>query len=560
MNRAIPVIIIDAALLVLFCLFRTTAAIVTPWDLFSVWVFVAYAIASALLVNTLSRGDGLWALVATAVHAAVTWMLSAIVFAYGFGYDPFVHRAGEMYMLEHLAPIPNQPLYIGQYVIVVILALVTRLRIATIDAWLVPLLAVTAFLPAFWIGMKRGWEPHRASAVGALAIFLLPLSSFTFTIPYNLAFILLGIVVALLPVTTKRVTILLVCLAILALATHPLLGIPIAIIVCARLLALKIPERFLTPFVAILTAASLAVAFIFYAQIHGSAISLPSSSSVTDSLWALFGFPYPVTFSLLSLLYAATHLWPLCFIAISLWGMKQSNILRTSHVRILLGSAIGLLAASVFVGVLVRLPDILDVEQFEFSLRLIEAIPFLFLPGVALALAKLIPSSTMRRTGFVFLTCVVVMTTMWFMSYPGHNVVSYQTAPSVGKEEEEAVITLDRLANGSAYAVLSHQMMSAAALDQFGFSREIVTDAGKRSPYAVPTGGELYAEYQELLASHEPQETLASIFEFTNVKMLFIVVPTAWDPDEAIRARLGGLAFATVLVNDRFVVFEYHHN
>lgn len=520
---------IEAILIAVLWIARTDRAIVSPWDVLPSSVFILYGLASFFLMLTLRVTSHRFAPFVVLPHALTTWGVALMVYALGFGYDPFVHQATEAHIIQNGFILPKQPFYIGQYVLVAALWTITRLPVHVLDALLVPVLAVLTAPVALTIGLRHGWVARRENGTcGLAAIFLVPLAVFTFTIPFNLASLFLLIIVCLLPLARDtRTLIALWTLALAALATHPLLGLPAIVLVAATTLTRRSWVSFVP---AVLIPATLLGAMALYAAMNGATLLAPSLGDVGDSLRAIFGMPYdlagaPWTFAAL---YTLEHWWPLVIAVFGFWTMK------TAHGRVMVASAVGLLLSAIGLAVFIRLPGIIANEQFEFPLRLIATIPLMFIPAVAAFIGT-------RASKYPYATSVcvaILMTGAWYFSYPQQNAVADASSPGVGRDDVGAVQLIDR--SVGPYVVLSHQMLGAAALRRDGFSNMVATDAGVRNAYAIPTGSELYGYYLRLWTD-DPATVIAEARDFANVRIVFVAIPDAWDPDGRIRNELSAL-------------------
>jgi hypothetical protein len=542
-------LLLEASLLYTLYTARTDAAIVSPWDVLPIYVFGLYAAATFVLVFALKASKTHLSVLLVTIHALTTWCVALIVYQIGFGYDPFVHQATERYIFEHGSILPKQPFYICQYVLVTTFAWLTRLDVSVIDKLLVPVLAVLT-IPSLLATRLRFWSPGRLAAwtPGLLALFALPLSYLTFTVPFNLSLLFLLWIVLLLPFAgTRRINVAIALMALAATATHPLLGIPTLILALAAINPLQWKTKYLATAVAIAIPLTTLIAMLVYALLNNASPLLPNWTDIRDSLQALFGSPYDMTGAPvgLTVLYTLERWWPLAFIGAGLWGYWKTETLKSRTSALTIASALGLLATAIFLGVFIRIPNIIANEQFEFPLRLLVTIPFLFIPGFAAAICLTTGRTPCAPTGYrtmvIGFLFAALSTSSWFFSYPQHNAISSMFAAGIGRDDVRAVDDIETLANGRPYVALTHQMMAAAALTRFGFNRDVTTPSGSRYLYAIPTGGELYGFYLRLFTD-DPASVLRDARSFTNTDLIFVAIPRSWDPDRIEDARLAPLA------------------
>ncbi|MBM3204968.1 hypothetical protein FJZ48_03250 [Candidatus Uhrbacteria bacterium] len=473
---------IDVLILALLFSARTKEAIVSPWDVLSWRMCVLYGIASFFHTAAffLSTGRQRFILL---FHSLPAWCVLSIVYVHGFGFDPIVHQAAERHLVQNGFLLPATMLYRGQYGFVTMLSSVTHLPVALMDRWLVPLFSLILIAATTIISRKQ-------SLSFFLVLFLTPIAALTFTIPFHFGVVLLIASLPLLPdAKERRIHILLWSLVLLALVTHPLIGIPFAILV---LYVTHVPRIWLC----------LMIPALFLAAFGRSLQFDPESFS--SSLSALFGNP---------------TLWSVMFILIGLWSYKKYCLWKEPSMRGMLMIAIGCFLSAIILALFVRLPDIISHEQFEFPLRLLSLLPIFFIPAWTVLLDKGVKGYLVAST-----LIALLMTASWYLSYPRND---GWTAPSMSDESIRLVREIEQKERGRSYAVLSPQMVSAAALQEFGFERTIQTVYGPRYFYAIPTGGELYTQYLYTLQQGITTSTMREAFHRIFVDEIVFVVPTS---------------------------------
>ncbi len=471
----------------------------------------------------------------TALVALGTFGLNWIVYAHGFGFDPFIHQAAERYLVEHGRIELTSPLYAGQYGLIALLAWITRLPVDLLDKALVPILA-SAF--AVWM-FVRGLALWGYPRVSGLALFLMPFLPYTFTVPHHVVYVLLGVSIMLLPqARERRLTFL--ALSAFALATHPLLAVPLLVLaMCAALRE----RRTLPVFAAFATCAGIVGLFLLQALLVDGTFVWGGRASFEEAVRVLFAFPYTHLSGAEELLYRCVHVWPWILIALGTMGyLRDQELARAYRGRLLMATAFGTFLAAMVLAGGVRLPNILPAEQYEFALRLRYALPLFFLPGLFWMMERwmlLSGKNAINRAPTIWmLVCIAASATfVWYASYAPHG-DAFRAAPGLGDTDIRVFEAIEREANGRPYFALTSQMVSAAALRGFGFERELLTEKGSRYPYAIPTGGELYQYYLRLWQPENVRNTLREACAFSRVPEGFIAIPLAWDPRQGIDARL----------------------
>lgn len=514
-------VVLDALIIGLCLQARTSAPIVSPWDLLPGWIFGVFAFATALLAFGTRFIPRHVQTVLFILHAVAAWGVAAIIYRLGFGFDPFIHQAAEQHLVTYGSISLQTPLYIGQYALVRILQKISHLSVIQIDHWLVPLLSL-GLIPLL----------QRTHRLLPLALFLLPVSAFSFTIPFHLAllFFICAICLSQSPPRPRTFFFLGAC-AVGSILVHPLIGIPCIVFVLGVFLE-KTRWRTFAPLIpAIGIPLGLLGAMASYAALQHASLSLPTLGSIQASLTALFGTPYHLSTEVigLSFIYVFLSFWPLAF---GLLGMQENLREQTPWKKYRLATALGLFTAAIILACFIRLPDIIAHEQFEFPLRLLHVAPLLLLPDVALFLDRFLAGQTKQKyliAVWSALAIGAIATSQWFASYPQQNEISPRYAPSVSEHEYAALTWIEEQRDEKPFVALSHQMLAAAALQQHGFDQTITTCHGTHLSYAIPTGGVLYQDFLAVARSTKLEETLKRVKTCYGDASLFIVLPRYWD-------------------------------
>lgn len=509
---------------------RTSEPISSPWPLVPTGIFALFALATAFLCYGARILPSRFFQGLLMLHALAAYGAATIVYRLGFGFDPFIHQAAEQHLVRHGSISLKTPLYVGQYVLVWALEAITGLSVIRIDQWLIPTLSV-ALIPLLF----------RAHHLLPITLLLLPVSFFSFTIPFHLAllFFLYALCITERPSTRATLPLLALC-AIASLAAHPLMGIPCALFVAGYALQRTQWQRYASLVPAIGIPLGMLGAMALYATLEGARLALPSLQEVQRSLIILFGTSHRFSSQepWLSLLYGFISLWPFVFCVL---GIREYLREPTQARRYRLLTALGILASAILLAACIRLPDIIAHEQFEFPLRLLRIVPLLFAPDIAALLKRLLFNNKTHASLVgvgVSLVVGLIAASQWFVSYPQRNSIAPAYAPSVSVHEYETIAWIERVRDAQPFVVLSHQMLAAAALQTHGFEQTITTCHGTHLSYAIPTGGALYQDVLALTRGRNTKETVERLREcYGNVK-LFVVLPKYWDPEGRVRQSL----------------------
>lgn len=515
-------VVLDAFIIGLCFQARTSAPIVSPWSLLPSWIFGVFALATALLAFGTRFVPRHVQTALFALHAIAAWGVAAIIYRLGFGFDPFIHQAAEQHLVTHGSISLQTPLYIGQYGLVWLLEKISPLSVIQIDHWLVPILSL-GLIPLL----------QRTHHLLPLALFLLPISAFSFTIPFHLALLLFICAICLSQSPNRpRTFIFLGGCALGSVLIHPLIGIPCLVFVLGAFLE-KTRWKTLAPLIpAIGIPLGLLGAMAIYAALQHASLHLPTLGGIQTSLTALFGTPYHLSTAAirLSLVYSFLSFWPFIF---GLLGLQENLREQTPWKKYRLATALGLFVAAIILACFIRLPDIIAHEQLEFPLRLLRVAPLLLLPDVALFLDRLLAGQAKRNYIIAVGSALVIgaiAASQWFASYPQQNEISPRYAPSVSEHEYAALAWIEEQRDGMPFVVLSHQMLAAAALQQHGFDQTVTTCHGTHLSYAIPTGGALYEDFLAVTRSTNTTRTLEPLKNCYGETKLFIVLPNYWDP------------------------------
>lgn len=545
------VVLGDASLIGLSCLARTGSALRSPWEVLPWTIFVVFGLATAALAAFAHLTQDRRTLRLASLHFLTAFSVSASVYAVGFGFDPFIHRAAETALLRDGAIDPKQVLYAGQYVLVTALARLTSLPLKTIDVWLVPLLAAAVLPAAGYLGLKRGLEASEKTAlVGSHAILAIPFLFLTFTVPFNLSAILFLALACLLPLAGRdwRSDGFFLALAVFILLCHPLLGAP-ALLLAALFISWNRWPRWRTVFAgpfALGFALVLPALFALNNWRHGEPPFIWDNPwSRLDYFLGLFRDPYVHGFFPIPLFWKTIYLYrtyvpPLLAAAAALAIALDPGLRRKlGPLLVFFG---GTLAALFLLATCFVFKDVIDYEQTEFASRLLQVSYLLALPPLAAAfLPRLLSRDKVwpRRLALAAFSLAAALS--WYFSYPQTNPKAIFSGPGVSQADVAAVREIERLAAGGTHVVLANQMLAAAALQELGFAHYLATPHGRLLWYPIPTGGALYPFFLSMNAV-PGKDTARDAAVFAGTDAVFFAVHAYWPYAADIRRGAQGTA------------------
>lgn len=544
-----------AAVSAALALARTDLALASPWLALPGAVFVGMAVAVFSLIQL--RADR-WCLALSVWAVATLTGVSAAVYAVGFGFDPFLHRAAESALAEtgHIEPL--RLLYAGQYATVVAIAKLTAIPVKAVDILLLPVL-VAVSLPLVF----RRAASSPAATLAALAI---PFASLTFTVPYNLALWAFALVVALAGDASRAASSVRWVLAAFAFLCHPLIGLPALVYVASVAAFHRLsagPARWIAAafsFLAFVSAVPFALAR--YVAQTGGVIHFWDMFMRTDLFLGLFLDPYANAFDPIpwpwEALYAfRTYAVPAFALAVLVVAARRAWKGRDDAALAFVTFATGTFVSLWFTSTAFEFVDIINYEQLEFALRTLSAA--YLAAAVTGAMWLFSRPFTPKRRLLVAGVLAVMVPPSWYFSYPQLNAKSVLPAPSVSGADVSAVREIERRSDGEPYLVLSNQMMSAAAVETLGFAQYVDGPSGEQLWYAIPTGGELYRFFEAVAyEGASPRETLAEVAELYGVSRAYLAIHRYWFDNGAIAGEASAEGLPAISVNDgEIIIFEY---
>lgn len=529
-KRAIPLIcagtslLLSAASISLLFIARTTETTLGPWEVVNP-VFFALLACNVLTLLLLAR-DGRTPLTAwyaaTSVFIGTTASVTAIVYPLGFGFDPILHRAAETILANQGFLDPRTLYYGGHYGLVTTLSTALSIAPATIDRFIVPILAafsipVLAYRSFVFLG-----EKHLQCIAATLLAIGLPIVSLGSGTPWGYAILLTIVVILtsiLLQCNKNKATLAFLTFTVLSLlAVHPLAGLPVGFVAASSVL---IAHRTLSLLVGVgyivAAAVSLPIAFFINSLIsHQLPLSLinPDLFTVASSLWSQFAPHWEYRFhASLDLAYIFSQNSNF-FLLIS--GSISAALLFSSHTdvhrRIATVLGVGfcaMLAAFIIMRSIVSFPSLPIYEQTIYADRLI-GIVFLYLfalsiPAFLRAVQVIFAFRGILLILIVLLSVSITTSAHTYVSYPHNDAYTPYHGYTIAQSDIDTVHWISEHAGGEEYIVLANQVVSSANVREYGFHRyySIVTDSGtyEQFYYPIPAGSPLSVLYQEMLTN-----------------------------------------------------------
>ncbi len=470
-----------------------------------------------------------------AFSALLLLVISAglLIFKVGYGFDPFVHRATEQHILDNGLITPKPLWYLGQHTLVVALSHITGLGINLIDKILLPALAALLIPGWLYAVAPQSWRRRM------LLFLLLPIISwFVATTPQGIANLLYLILVLQLPLLHKKqLPLWVVLITTAATATlHPVAAAAGALlIVFSEISRLGISKKWRALSIA---AASTLLPALFLANEWRATGIIPSLSDFTDRILSRTLFPEDISllinsfYGLANTTYTARIIILIFAALLTAYGVKElrKRALFAPYVSTL----ITLFISASLLYLFNQQPLVISYEQSDYALRTlwlagITALPFFWFGGLSF-LKHVSENHTKYTHGLLIAAFVGGSIVNAYLLFPRVDKMVNHRGYSTGLSDLTAVEFIEgqnAKANNN-YAVLANQSVSAAALSQIGFKREITIKGSPAYFYPIPTGGPLY-EYFLQMVDETPSDVIADeVIERADLDRVYLVLNNYW--------------------------------
>jgi len=504
----------------------TVKSIVSPWQVVPINFFAVYFLASLVLFLLLTRRRKI-NLFLVSLHFFLTYAVILFVYRLGFGYDYFIHQA-TLELIDKQGLVLPQPLYyLGHYGLLTLIHKISGLPLVWLHRLLVPALAAI-FLPALLYRACNAILKNNFRPWYLLLFLLIPLPFLTFTTPQNFALLLLLFVI-LLSVSYKNFFefMVMAILALAALVTQPIAGIPAILLVLALIVRDSQVSAWIKCFgfsaIFILSAVLLPLAFYLFEKPQFSADgwslssllpSLTLASAGSDNIILNFIYFYAYNFWVAPVILSIAGLW---------LARKYGQLTRLAPNLLLAGG----LFVAYFLTKILPFNFLIGYEQDDYPKRILLVACLFLAPFIILSIGKLV--ELIRRQNLLFKTswlvfALLLLCASLYLTYPRFDRYFNSRGYSVGESDFAAVDWIEQAAGGD-YIVLANQQVSVAALSRFGFKKYYPGDIFY---YPIPTGGPLYNYYLEMVYQKPTRETMAKATALAGVNKGYFVLNKYW--------------------------------
>lgn len=525
----------------LFILFnsQTNESIISPWQVVPNYFFIFFALTTACLIliiylNTLKIK---WEILLISLFYFLFFSVALIIYKIGYGFDPFIHNATIDLINKAGAVDPKPFYYLGEYSLIILLHKITWIPIIWLNKLLVPILASVSLPIAFYEFTEKWFEYKKNRLLIIIALLIIPFSFLIVTTPQNLAYIFLIITILYGLKCSNILELSIIYLfALTSLASHPIAGIP------ALLFSLAITiyhsnwkkiKKYLYTIIFTLTATVLPLAFYFLENTQKKAINyFPELPKIKEIIsWPkliivgqenfilnfiyLYGFNIKIILSIISII----------GIFIALKHRKQCKIFF-----ICLAMSASLLI-SYFITKQIPFNFLIKYERDNYSDRIIITAIIFLIPFIITTFYGLIDKILKQKEKIIKIIfavfAIILLASSLYISYPRFDRYYNSRGFSTSKDDIDAVSWIDNQTEKK-YIALANQQVSAAALLKFGFNRYLKNNNNEIYFYPIPTSGQLYQYYLDMIYKKPAYSTMEKAMKFTGVKESYFILNKYW--------------------------------
>lgn len=427
-------------------LLRTGEAVVTPWHTAS-FVFLAIVLYGAGTWYLLQRGNR-ESRIALFAYGLATFGLAQYVFVHGYGFDPAVHEAALREVVAQGQVEPIRFLYSTYYAVLAAVHLVTRIPVATLSTWVVPVgAALVQALVAPWAFQVLWGATASTARRAAVLLSIVSVPVFILSTPWSASVLLASVAVLLAPLWMRRTVWVVLFFAVLLLAIvllHPLMGVPVVIAFWCTA-AWRMRGGVAVPIAAVLTAAAI-VGLFGWLRARAGVAFFEQETSLLDAVRAVVN----------------TYGVRMIFIIAAVGLLVRSRAwIPEAYRRVGVGLGLGMIASAVLLWMFAPAPQVAATDQFEYAWRLLLAALVLLSPVIAMAIAR------GKDSSWYWGICAAALAVSWFVLYP--------TPWSTQRVVSDADVRIARAL--PAGTILSDQVFAQAGLKVAGFPSRYPVDA-----------------------------------------------------------------------------------
>jgi hypothetical protein len=540
---------------------RTDSSLISPWEVIPLYFFLFYFLSAFFLIfYSFSKKPNI---ILYSIFYFLSFSVALIIYKIGYGFDSFIHQSTEELINEKGIVDPKPFYYLGQYSLIVLIHKITTIPISLLDKIIVPLLSAIILPGAIYTFLKNCYKCKKTNFLFLVFALLIPFSFFIVTTPQNLSYLFL-ILTVFYGLTCKNDQQLLVVylFALASLAIHPLSGIPAVLFVILIHIYHSRAKAKKLLYLGIFILSSIIFPLLFsYLNktptqnpeaeiitkeniINLPEIIIPQKENFIINFIYLYGFNLKIIIFILGVI----------GIYIAIKNKKECKIYFLSLLM-----SVSLLFSFFFLKY-ISFDYLIDYERNDYQNRIlfvsvIFLLPFIFNSLYAFIYKTLEQKKPIKYPLIFFL--LLMLSTSLYLSYPRFDKYHNSRGYSTGINDLKAVEYIEKNSKND-YIVLANQQVSAAALKNFGFSRYLKNKNNEEIYfYPIPTGGELYRYYLEMVYEKPTKENMLKAMEFSKVSEAYFVLNKYWwaFPKILEEAKIEADQFTDI--NEEVYIFKY---
>lgn len=512
---------------------KTDEAIISPWETVPILFFVLYFFSTIIIFynSFFKKNNSLFLLT---MHFFLSFQIANVVYKIFYGYDPFIHQA-TLELIDKNGYVDPKPFYyLGQYSLIIILHKITFIPTFVLNKFLVPFLS-SLFLPHLLNNLLVKWFGYeRKNMANILILLIFPFTFFISTTPQTLSyFFLLIIIIKSLTCNNFSELILIYLLSFAALITQPIIGIPaIFFSIILTIYHSKIKKyKNLLYFVLYGTSSiTLPLSFLFINKPGHINFEIFSFSSIKNSIfpWFSAGMPYKDDF-VLNAVYLYKFNISLFLISVIAMGIvlyfRYKNECKIFPIFFYMSVSLFL---SYILTNLMPFDFLISYERTDYSNRILSESIFFLFPFLILAIHNIslkIKNQNILIQNIFIIFFSFLITTSLYLSYPRFDDFYNSRGYSTSKSDFDTVTWIEDNHKNNDFIVLANQQVSAAALFKYGFVKYYNDNVFY---YPIPTGGQLYQYYLEMVYGNPSRETMNKAMTLAGVNEAYFVLNKYW--------------------------------
>jgi hypothetical protein len=517
-------------------------------------------------LNYLKSTAIFWKLFCNIIFYFLSFSLFLFIFKLGYGFDPFVHKATMEHISQNGFILPKSPYYIGQYGLIIFISKITGLSIAFLNKTLVAILASLLFPITFFKYLKK--IKLKKSTIVIPVLLILGFSPFILTTPQNLSyiFLILTIFYAIIEKDLKKSFI----FSLSTVAIHPLSGLPAILFVIFSYFQnnkskfKKINNKII--YIILFFVNSLAIPLSLFITTGKEFNFKYLISNLNYYLNSVFNISFPSKGSIfLNTAYFFINNYILFLLIIIIFALiyvkklsKENEVFK--NIFNLTALSTGSLIISFLITSSLSFSNVISYEQRDYALRILKIVLIHLLPIIIIFLSLMLDKIKDKKNYIkisALILASILLSISLYASYPRVDKYFNSRGYNTSYNDLKAVNKIENDAKNNKYFVLANQQVSAAALYEYGFDKNIFIDNSEHYFYPIPTGGLLYDYYLKMVYDEPSYENIKSALDLANVDFAYLVINKYWHQSAELINIAKIEADSYFDINNEIFIFKY---